>query len=150
MGRRYKSIFEQTHKIYCYDNGGKSADRYTVVYLNEPQNTPCTFNCLAMSAEPFHPQGVGMHNNAMTGRHLGERIMFAALPIDCQKIVKRDLEINDADHYKGLAKWATEYKESRHTGNVALAKQLRDSIKTKITEFALDATRVWGNDPDAK
>jgi hypothetical protein len=78
-------------KIRCYDNAGKTADRYTVVYMAIPERTPNTFLSVGMSAEPFHPQGIGQHGAAMPGRHLGKRIRFEDLPADCQKVVMQDL-----------------------------------------------------------
>lgn len=82
-------------RIRCYDNGGKTADRYTVVYLDDPE-TPMPhcklhYNSVGMSADPFHPQGFGQHCAAMCGAHLGKRIPFASLPNDCRKLVERDL-----------------------------------------------------------
>ena len=80
-------------KIRCYDNGGRSADRYTVVYLDEPYGQPGLFHAVGMSDNPFHPQGVGMHCSAMPGRHLGKRISFDNLPLDCQRLVTQDLGV---------------------------------------------------------
>lgn len=80
-----------SQNIRCYDNGGKSADRFTVVYMDQPENRPGTFGAVGMNAEPFHPQGIGQHTSAMPGAHLGARIAFASLPGDCQKMVLQDL-----------------------------------------------------------
>ena len=79
--------------IRCYDNGGKTFDRYTVVYLDELEREPRTFAARGMSAYPFHPQGFGMMTSAMCGRHLGKRIAFEELPPDCQRLVKGDLNV---------------------------------------------------------
>lgn len=79
-------------RIRCHDNGGETIDRYTVVYLNQPEHQVNTFTCLAMNAAPFHPQGFGQHSSAMLGRHLGKRIAFTDLPADCQKLVNRNLQ----------------------------------------------------------
>lgn len=81
-----------TQKIRCYDNGGKTMDRFTVVYLQEPDRTPGLFACVGMSENPFHPQGFGQHSTAMLGRHLGRIVAFASLPADCRKLVLRDLQ----------------------------------------------------------
>lgn len=81
----------QGHPLICYDNGGRSADRYTVVFLDMPENGRGLYGCLSMNREPFHPQGIGMHCYAMVGRHLGRRIPFATLPEDCRKAVLQDL-----------------------------------------------------------
>ena len=77
--------------IRCYDNGGKTADRYTVVYMDYPTRHAGCYESVGMSTEPFHPQGFGQHGDAMPGRHLGRRIAFADLPEDCQKLVQADL-----------------------------------------------------------
>lgn len=76
--------------IRCYDDG-KSADRYTVVYMDEPEHKPGTFAARGMDERPFHPQGIGMYCTAMPGRHLGRRIKFEELPADCQQLVRQDL-----------------------------------------------------------
>lgn len=90
--------------VRCYDNGGKTADRYTVVYTGRYRGKG-GFQYVGMSALPFHPQGVGMHGEhsqqidvnkwgfaPAMGRknHLGTRIPFTELPVDCQKLVLSD------------------------------------------------------------
>lgn len=73
-----------------YDNGGKTLDRYTVIY-DLPENGRNCFWSIGMSENPFHPQGFGQHGAAMPGSHLGEKIKFIQLPTDCQKLVNQDL-----------------------------------------------------------
>lgn len=77
--------------IRCYDNGGKTVDRYTVVYMDDPERNKGTYAARGMTAEPFHPQGIGMFCTAQPGRHLGRRIAFKELPGDCQRLVCADL-----------------------------------------------------------
>ena len=77
--------------IRCYDNGGRSADRYTAVYLFSPERAYRSYSAVGMDDRPFHPQGIGMHCAAVPGKHLGKRIRFTDLPIDCQKAVTQDL-----------------------------------------------------------
>ena len=79
------------NRIRCYDNGGKTADRYTVVYLDCPENAPGMYWSIGMDSSPFHPHGFGQHGAAMLGRHLGKRIRFADLPEDCRQCVRQDL-----------------------------------------------------------
>jgi hypothetical protein len=79
--------------IRIYDNGGQTADRFTVVYMDRPERRPRMFEAVGMDARPFHPQGIGQHTTATPGRHLGRRIAFEALPADCQKVVRQDLGI---------------------------------------------------------
>jgi len=105
--------------VRCYDNGGESCDRYTVVFSgNFPKGKGMMkeFPYLAMSESPFHPQGVGLHCGVgpynghsspcdcigkggkgyawppAIGRknHLGTRIRFQDLPHDCQICVWGD------------------------------------------------------------
>ena len=84
--------------VRCYDNGGKTADRYTVVYTGRYRRdlTRDEFQFVGMSAQPFHPQGVGMHGSSKVqidrpaSAHLGKRIKFAELPDDCRKLVLAD------------------------------------------------------------
>jgi hypothetical protein len=79
--------------IRCYDNGGRTADRYTIVFSGK--NGGFTLYC---SENPFHPQGVGQHAEGRvdealiwggtgdpeaakrTRAALGKRIAFGALP----------------------------------------------------------------------
>jgi len=100
----------------CYDNGGRSCDRYTVVFSGRRAveqgrgRVPNHYPYLAMSARPYHPQGFGQHGSSpgqpcdvnkqgwapAVGRknHLGTRINFADLPDDCRRLVIGDyLEI---------------------------------------------------------
>ncbi len=91
--------------VRCYDNGGETADRYTVVFTGNYGRGCGWFQYVAMNASPFHPQGVGIHGEnptqidvnkwgyapAMGGRcHLGKRIPFTELPVDCRKLVLAD------------------------------------------------------------
>lgn len=75
-----------------YDNGGKSVDRYTVVYdaLSTVGRTDL-FESLGMSDNPTHPQGIGQHSACLPGAHLGKRIEFSDLPADCQAVVEEEL-----------------------------------------------------------
>ena len=75
--------------VRIYDNGGKTFDRFTAVYLDQPERQPRTFACVGMSERPFHPQGFGQHSTAMLGRHLGKIITRDSLPQDCRLILKQ-------------------------------------------------------------
>lgn len=78
--------------VRFYDNGGKTADRYTAVYMGYPERQPGVYAARGMSENPFHPQGFGQFTSAMPGRHLGKRIKFSQLPKDCQALVTQDLK----------------------------------------------------------
>jgi hypothetical protein len=77
-------------QVRIYDNGGKTFDRYTAVYMAERERNGL-YGARGMSESPFHPQGFGQCCTATPGRHLGRRIAFVDLPADCQRLVRRDL-----------------------------------------------------------
>lgn len=106
--------------IRCYDNGGKSADRYTVVYMDWPENNG--YHAVGMNSRPFHPQGIGQHCSAMPGMHLGNRIAFALLPDDCRKLVEQDTrEMADA-----VAKERLEYLRGELRGECISYEELAE------------------------
>lgn len=76
------------HRIRCYDNGGVTLDRFTVVYLDIPERQQGGFFARGMNSQPFH--GIGMSCMAAPGRHAGRRIALADLPPLCQQVVAQD------------------------------------------------------------
>jgi len=105
--QRLKNIFpnETPRWIRCYDNGGETFDRYTVVFTgNYTHKTDRQHWYLGMSEFPCHPQGFGQHGESdrqidvfngwavPMGRkcHLGKRIPFPELPEGCRKLVLQD------------------------------------------------------------
>jgi hypothetical protein len=83
--------------VRCYDNGGETFDRYTVVFTGRYRHkTGGVFWHVGMSSNPFHPQGFGQHGESIdhidrpTYGHLGKKIKFINLPEDCQKLVLSD------------------------------------------------------------
>lgn len=91
--------------IRVYDNGGKTCDRYFVCFTGRYSGSVRSKISVSMNCAPFHPQGICQHGESnqhydvndwnwapMIGKknHLGERISFDDLPIDCQKVVMRD------------------------------------------------------------
>ena len=77
--------------VRIYDNSGKTFDRYTAVFMDQPERDGC-FAALAMSVDPFHPQGIGQHTEAMPGRHLGRRVGIDALPQACRRFMENEHE----------------------------------------------------------
>lgn len=76
--------------VRCYDNGGSTLDRYTAIYLDQPERGKNVFAARGMSEFPCHPQGFGQFTAAVPGPHLGKCIAFSKLPEACQKLVKAD------------------------------------------------------------
>lgn len=71
--------------IACYDNGGKTFDRYTIVfdsYLDDDM-----YECLGLSSEPNSPQGFSQFDTCQMGEHLGRELNFEELPENVQKHV---------------------------------------------------------------
>ena len=81
--------------IRCYDNGGETADRFTVVFTGKYRHkkTSGSFWYIGMSGAPYHPLGIGQHgeSNVQIDRpsygHLGKKIKFLDLSKDCQSLV---------------------------------------------------------------
>ena len=88
-----KDDIRNGERVRGYDHGGKTADRYTAVYLDQPyyrEHDGKTFHCVSMNHEPFHPQGIGPHGAAVCGKHLGKRVPMDSLPVDCVILIDRD------------------------------------------------------------
>lgn len=101
----------QPRWVRVYDND-ETADRFTVIFTGRyTHKTGKLHFGLGMSADPFCPQGVGMHFSypyqcdtlGKNGRpyeqwppaigrkcHLGKRIKFSDLPSRCQQLVMSD------------------------------------------------------------
>lgn len=84
--------------LAIYDNGGKTTDRYTVVYAPYQCSGKLWFPVTDMSGAPFYPQGVCLHNSLRFrptgGWGSGQKVIaFEALPPDCQRVVRQDLEV---------------------------------------------------------
>jgi hypothetical protein len=74
--------------IACYDNGGKTVDRYTVVF-NTKHDVQGKYNeCLGLSSNPSDPQGFSQFSGCTLGRHLGKKVAFKDLPENIQKHVE--------------------------------------------------------------
>jgi len=70
--------------LRCYDNGGKTADRYTVIpprWAREHKSRGAnTWAAIGANRWPFAPQGIGMTTLAVPGPHLGRRVRWSDLP----------------------------------------------------------------------
>lgn len=74
--------------IKIYDNGGKTADRYTAINTNRRVRGQFgMYEAIGFNAYPFHPQGYGQHTIAEPGRHLGKRVKLDELPADAARFV---------------------------------------------------------------
>ena len=68
-------------RVRVYDNGGRTLDRYTVIYPDG--------NARTMSSRPLHPQGVCMWAGHVQPQ--GKRVPFHALPAQVREAIIRDL-----------------------------------------------------------
>lgn len=85
--------------VRCYDNGGETLDRYTVVFTKKRVNAGCfpfphhrgQFWYVFMSTNPFH--GIGQHGESEElidcpkYKHLGKKVAWNSLPEDCKRLV---------------------------------------------------------------
>ena len=90
-------------EINCWDNEGKTADRYTIaisglMLVPDRDGKLVSYTYfLVSSCDPFYPQGVGMHSHEMSTvafkqrrggwGYLGKRIDFMDLPGDVRRFV---------------------------------------------------------------
>lgn len=78
--------------LRCYDNGGRTSDRYTIIPPRWAgrrwRERAGLWIAVGANAYPFHPQGIGMIVSAAPGSHLGKRIPFDSLPADVQALAR--------------------------------------------------------------
>jgi hypothetical protein len=88
-----------SNMLRCYDNGGKTYDRYTILPCRawrDYQESPGLWFAIGASAHPFDPQGFGQTCTAMAGRHLGKRVPFDDLPPDVQRFALSVFQVSRA------------------------------------------------------
>lgn len=87
--------------LAIFDNGGKTFDRYTVMYVPEPGSDWVSY--LGASMHPFHPLGFGQHgemraHDARAYRYRAtnahQSTSWSALPVDVKRAVRQDLEVS--------------------------------------------------------
>jgi hypothetical protein len=80
--------------LAIYDNGGRTIDRYRVIYAPFTVDGRNYFPTRDMSARPTHPQGYGISSDFghKPRRLKGDRVIpFDALPEDCRLCIEDDL-----------------------------------------------------------
>jgi len=75
--------------LVIYDNGGKTFDRITVVYLEDKFRSRATGN-ITYSYLGASETGVGFfqHGECEIGRHLGKKIKFSDMDSNLQRLIK--------------------------------------------------------------
>lgn len=81
--------------VVCFDNGGKTLDRFTIIY--KKMKCRGKYQYLGASENPSSPLGFGQHGeietyNAAKLRNVGKKVAFETLPILVQNAVKQDFE----------------------------------------------------------
>lgn len=83
--------------VRCYDNGGATFDRFTVVFTGRYRHKTLGSQLyVGMSENPYSPCGFGQHGESIDSidtpsySHLGKKIAFDALPDDCKALVIAD------------------------------------------------------------
>lgn len=77
--------------LRIYDNGGKTADRYTCIPPRwaKGYRDRGLWEAIGASGHPFHPLGFGQYCTAAPGPHLGRRIHWDRLPPDVQTFARQ-------------------------------------------------------------
>jgi len=84
-----------------YDNGGATADRYTVVITERALPSGpfrplvgqgASYMALYLSEDCNMPNGFNQWGEAIPGPHIGKKIKFSQLPKNVQRCVKARLE----------------------------------------------------------
>ena len=79
--------------IACYDNEGRTFDRYAVAFLNTQHNGYFVLPIMTMSKRPNDANGVCQYGQGVLGPHLGKEIAFDSLPEECRKVVLYHLQV---------------------------------------------------------
>lgn len=86
-----KWIGIMTRRVKVYDNGGKTADRYTVIISRQAMGRT-VYDIYNMSADPLDPQGVNMYDFTARSLHelpyMGLRMKVQALPEDVIRAIE--------------------------------------------------------------
>ena len=82
------------HALACYDHGGRSFDRFTILY-GAPWWSPDMGRMvpyLGASEDPFHPQGFGQHGEMPANNRaaLGHKVRWLDLPEKVRRAVEQD------------------------------------------------------------
>ncbi len=74
-----------------YDNGGKTADRYTVMFdeIDHYVGGTPMYLCLGLSSNPDSPMGYSQWCTGMPGKHLGKKVTLKSLPKKIQDHIER-------------------------------------------------------------
>ncbi len=82
------------HPLRVWDNGGKTADRYTII---APRSGAAAqlyklaggiWECVACGDTPFHPQGFCQWSTAQPGSHLGRRVHWDDVPEPVKRVAR--------------------------------------------------------------
>lgn len=76
--------------LRCYDNQGKTFDRYTIIFTRKISGI---YYYITSSDNPTHPQGFYQHGEStlqLDEKHLGKKIPFSALPEKVRACVRED------------------------------------------------------------
>ncbi len=96
---RYSKFFAGNVPRYirCYDNGGDTADQYSIVFTgNYRGQTNGSYLALGSSENPFGPMGVGQHCESQEPfdrpgySHLGKKVKFEDLPEKVQQFTLQE------------------------------------------------------------
>lgn len=145
------------------DNGGESADRYTVI--------TCDGDYYGMSGAPFHPQGVGMSGEGIDVQGVADRVeagverdlRWIDLPEACQRCVMGGLNEGFRDYlesapaagsrdaaldFQGWSDWQWRSRENTYSKSGATEVIYRDGVKFKVRRDDLNPLYSDDGDPE--
>jgi len=107
--------------VEVYDNGGETADRYTIVFKDLPETYagPDVYAAVAMGDDIASPQGFYQHVEAIPGGHLGKRIPFSRLPEEHQRAIMSELEADDPQMSLDLKGAGSDYQAEPITSGMS-------------------------------
>lgn len=77
--------------VKIYDLGEETIDRFTIVFLDEPDRSQVNdryYMSLSLSTKPTGLYGFAQHGEALDGDHLGKIIAFEDLPKEVQDYLR--------------------------------------------------------------
>ncbi len=150
---RYQTV------LRCYDNGGKTADRYTILpprYAAQHRERSGLWEAIGASAYPFAPQGFGQHTSATPGPHLGKRVAWSDLPVDVQTFARFSFPeyappdlARFLDAYVACALWSSTDESAEPLDDTYGPESIAPETLAQMSEDCLDFLKMNAADVDA-
>lgn len=133
-----EEVEQITETFHVWDNGGETADRYTVAHHSDLKNPDHHGNVdmLGLSGHPTDPQGFSQWTTGKPGPHLGKKVKFEELPSHIQKHIK--------DRFSGTNEEIVSEGEERPYVCVHSKKGRHETTAKTSYEAVQKAAAKWG------